>query len=87
MVLREVFPETASAPRVFPWNPCQREMTLYFDRLPLYTKNCRAIFSAFSIASDPPEHSMTLLYPCGARLKSFSAKSMEARFRKCCGGT
>ena len=47
-------PPIESAPSVFPWNDCSLAMKYLRCGSPRSTKYCRAIFSADSIASDPP---------------------------------
>ena len=54
------------APKVLPWNPCQRPMTVNFPRLFRTNSYCRANFTAFSVASEPPERRKVCFISGGA---------------------
>ena len=71
---RQRLPPAAKAPRVLPWKLWRLVMNLLRPLSPRSTKYWRAIFSADSMASDPPLTKNTQSSAPGARSASFSAR-------------
>ena len=80
-------PPKAIEPSVFPWNDCQRPITMDFDGLPRSSQYWRASLAAFSVASDPPDTNHTRLRSPGANLATASARASSGSLVNRCDGT
>jgi hypothetical protein len=72
---------------VFPWNDCQRPITMDFEALPRSSQYWRASLAAFSVASEPPDTNHTRLRSAGANLPMASARASSGSLVNRCIGT